>query len=471
MSTKYYLPAEYIEVLENPIFREMMDMIEDVVLVLDKDTKVVFVNKAYEEVYGIAREKILGRKLQSVEEDTVAIRVLRTGVAEEHTIQYLKSVNVDSVGRSTPIKVDGETVGCLSVFNNVSNFIKLAAKIRRTKEMDRYLKEQLSDPETIRNARTFVTVNPEMKRVLGLAVKVARTDATVLIRGESGTGKEIMAKVIHSNSRRKDGPFIKVNCAAIPENLLESELFGYAGGAFTGARREGKAGKFELANGGTIFLDEIGDMDFNMQVKLLRVIQEREVERIGGNKSIPLDVRIVTATNQNLEELIEQQKFRQDLYYRLNVIEIRIKPLRERKEDIPILTHFFVKKFSGEDLAVRQEVLDILNAYEWPGNVRELENTIERAINFASSDRITAQDLPEHMIRIEQIRPFEPIPVVEEPPVSRNYPTAEYRELVDLLTEYHGNVRRIADLKGIPLSTLYGKLTRYSLRAKDYKTL
>ena len=304
MSGKYYLPAEYIEVLENPIFREMMDMIEDVVLVLDKDTKVVFVNKAYEEVYGIAREKILGRKLQSVEEDTVAIRVLRTGVAEEHTIQYLKSVNVDSVGRSTPIKVDGETVGCLSVFNNVSNFIKLAAKIRRTKEMDRYLKEQLSDPETIRNARTFVTVNPEMKRVLGLAVKVARTDATVLIRGESGTGKEIMAKVIHSNSRRKDGPFIKVNCAAIPENLLESELFGYAGGAFTGARREGKAGKFELANGGTIFLDEIGDMDFNMQVKLLRVIQEREVERIGGNKSIPLDVRIVTATNQNLEELI-----------------------------------------------------------------------------------------------------------------------------------------------------------------------
>ena len=242
MSGKYYLPAEYMEVLENPIFREMMDMIEDVVLVLDKDTKVVFVNKAYEEVYGIAREKILGRKLQSVEEDTVAIRVLRTGVAEEHTIQYLKSVNVDSVGRSTPIKVDGETVGCLSVFNNVSNFIKLAAKLRRTKEMDRYLKEQLSDPETIRNARTFVTVNPEMKRVLGLAVKVARTDATVLIRGESGTGKEIMAKVIHSNSRRKDGPFIKVNCAAIPENLLESELFGYAGGAFTGARREGKAG-------------------------------------------------------------------------------------------------------------------------------------------------------------------------------------------------------------------------------------
>ena len=308
-----------------------------------------------------AQERQL-KKLQNVEEDTTAIRVLRTGVAEEHTIQYLKSVNVDSVGRSTPIKVDGETVGCLSVFNNVSNFIKLAAKIRRTKEMDRYLKEQLSDPETIRNARTFVTVNPEMKRVLGLAVKVARTDATVLIRGESGTGKEIMAKVIHSNSRRKDGPFIKVNCAAIPENLLESELFGYAGGAFTGARREGKAGKFELANGGTIFLDEIGDMDFNMQVKLLRVIQEREVERIGGNKSIPLDVRIVTATNQNLEELIEQQKFRQDLYYRLNVIEIRIKPLRERREDIPILTHFFVKKFSGEDLAVRQEVLDILNA-------------------------------------------------------------------------------------------------------------
>ena len=461
MSGKYYLPAEYMEVLENPIFREMMDMIEDVVLVLDKDTKVVFVNKAYEEVYGIAREKILGRKLQSVEEDTVAIRVLRTGVAEEHTIQYLKSVNVDSVGRSTPIKVNGETVGCLSVFNNVSNFIKLAAKLRRTKEMDRYLKEQLSDPETIRNARTFVTVNPEMKRVLGLAVKVARTDATVLIRGESGTGKEIMAKVIHSNSRRKDGPFIKVNCAAIPENLLESELFGYAGGAFTGARREGKVGKFELANGGTIFLDEIGDMDFNMQVKLLRVIQEREVERIGGNKSIPLDVRIVTATNQNLEELIEQQKFRQDLYYRLNVIEIRIKPLRERKEDIPILTHFFVKKFSGEDLAVRQEVLDILNAYEWPGNVRELQNVIEHACIMQDEGVIDSLCLPQNL------RPSE----AEEGRAqifTGSYNLKEMTERLekDLILRALRKCRtksEAIDMLGISRSSFYDKLREYEI--------
>lgn len=391
------MPAEYIAILENPLFQEMMDIMDDVVMVIDADTKILFVNKAYESTYGFKREQIIGKRLEKVEGDTAMIRVLKTGKTVNHEVEYLKSVNVDSVGKSAPITYNGETIGCFSVFNNVSNYIKLASNLRRTKEMDKYLKEQLANPEIIRHAQNFVTVNPYMKRMLGLAVKVAKSDATVMIRGESGTGKEIMAKVIHANSPRRKGPFIKVNCAAIPENLLESELFGYVGGAFTGARREGKPGKFEMANGGTIFLDEIGDMDFNMQVKLLRVIQEREVERIGGNKSIPLDVRIVTATNQNLEELIEKQKFRQDLYYRLNVIEIRILPLRKRKEDIPVLTHYFIKKLSGEDLAVTQGVVNILGMYDWPGNVRELQNVLEHACIMRDGEVIDELCLPHNL--------------------------------------------------------------------------
>lgn len=391
------MPAEYQEILENRLFQDMMDLVDDVVMIMDTDTRIVFVNKAYEKTYGIEKSRIIGRRLEDFEGETRAIRVMKTGVPAYHEVEYLKSVNVDSVGVSAPLKFGEDTIGCISIFNNVSNYIRLASKLRRTKEMDEYLQEQLSSPEIIRHAQCFVTVNPYMKKVLGLAVKVAKSDATVLIRGESGTGKEIMAKVIHSNSRRAEGPFVKVNCAAIPDNLLESELFGYVGGAFTGARKEGKPGKFEMANGGTIFLDEIGDMDFNMQAKLLRVIQEREVERIGGNRAIPLDVRILAATNQNLEEMIEKQKFRQDLYYRLNVIEIRILPLRRRKEDVPVLAHYFIKKISGEDLAVAPGVLDILSSYDWPGNVRELQNVLEHACIMRDGDMIDELCLPQNL--------------------------------------------------------------------------
>lgn len=455
------MPAPYTEMIENDLFRQTMDLVDDVVMIMDTDTRIIFVNKAYEKTYGIDRSRIIGRRLQDVEGDTRAIEVMKTGIPAYHEVEYLKSVNVDSVGVSAPLTYEGKTVGCISIFNNVSNYIKLASKLRRTREMDEYLQEKLLDPEIIRHAQNFVTVNPYMKRVLGLAVKVAQTDATVLIRGESGTGKEIMAKVIHSNSRREKGPFIKVNCAAIPDNLLESELFGYVGGAFTGARREGKPGKFELANGGTIFLDEIGDMDFNMQAKLLRVIQEREVERIGGNKSIPLDVRIVAATNQNLEDLIEQQKFRQDLYYRLNVIEIRILPLRKRREDIPVLVHYFVRKLSGEDLAVTPGVMDILSAYDWPGNVRELQNVLEHACIMRDGEVVDELCLPQNL---------RPADAEERKPraFTGSYNLREMTERLekDLIVRALQKCRtksEAIDMLGISRSSFYEKLRDYEI--------
>lgn len=341
------IPGEYEKLFENKLFQEIMDNIDDVVMIIDRETYIVYVNQAYERSFGIKTGYIIGKKLSDIEGDTTAINVMRLGTPIVHQLEYLKSLNVDSVGISFPLRYDGEIVGGVSVFNNTAKYVELASRLNRTKEMTRFLQDQLNDPAIAQWSKEFITVNTYMKQILGLAIKVAKSQATVLIRGESGTGKEVMAKIIHDNSTRAEGPFIKVNCAAIPDNLLESEFFGYVGGSFTGARKEGKAGKFEMAQGGTIFLDEIGDMDINMQVKFLRVIQEKEVERIGSSKPIPLDVRIVAATNQDLEDLIKEGKFRQDLYYRLNVIEIKIPPLRQRREDIPVLVHHLVKKLAG----------------------------------------------------------------------------------------------------------------------------
>ena len=327
---------------------------------------------------------------------------------------------------------------------------------------------------------SMIRTSSVMEKAIDQGIHAAESDSTVLIQGESGTGKELMAQAIHNASSRAEGPFIALNCGAIPRELIASELFGYEPGAFTGASRQGSPGKFELADGGTIFLDEIGDMSFNLQVTLLRVLQNMEVYRLGGKRARKINVRVIAATNKDLMEAIRNHTFREDLFYRLNVLNISVPPLRARKEDIPALTYHFISMYS-ESLqkpisGVSDEAMRKLKAYSWPGNVRELENTIERAINFAATDRITSQDLPEPLIQEDaQAGPERSVSyapaAAEEAPSEHGYPAKEYNELIGLLTEYHGNVKQIAMIKGIPLSTLYGKLTRYHLRAKDYKTL
>ncbi|HHY90608.1 MAG TPA: sigma 54-interacting transcriptional regulator, partial [Clostridiales bacterium] len=241
----------------------------------------------------------------------------------------------------------------------------------------------------------------KMKQCIDLAKKAAEYNSRIVIEGESGTGKEMFAQAIHNRSRRKNNPFLAVDCGAIPRELLESELFGYESGAFTGARKEGKPGKFELANGGTIFLDEIGNMPMEMQVKLLRVLQEEKIIRVGGNQPIPIDVRIIAATNANLEEEVKRGNFREDLFYRLNVFYIRVPPLRERKEDIPILVQTFLKKNSSgkNDLKIDKRAMKILETYDWPGNIRELNNVIERAVIMSDGDCIRRENLPLGILR------------------------------------------------------------------------
>ncbi len=274
----------------------------------------------------------------------------------------------------------------------------LIEKVSRAREMTSQvavLKEELKDRYQLE--KNIIGNSPAMREIYKTIGKVAPSDMTILIQGESGTGKELIARAIHFNSRRIGKPFIALNCAAIPKELLESELFGFEKGAFTGAT-ERKLGKFEQANGGTIFLDEIGDMPLDLQAKILRVLQEREVTRTGGNQSLRVDVRIVAATNQELEQLVREKGFREDLYYRLNVVPIQLVPLRERSEDIPLLADFFLKKTSAElEIPPKQidgEAMQFLMGYSWPGNVRELENTIKRAIILSADPLLTVADFP-----------------------------------------------------------------------------
>ncbi|MDW7673369.1 MAG: sigma 54-interacting transcriptional regulator [Bacillota bacterium] len=287
------------------------------------------------------------------------------------------------VASITSIKNADGTLGAVISFRSKEEIYALANKFV---EEERFTFNHIQGV-----SQKLVDIKEKMKRV-------APTDSTILIRGESGTGKELFARAIHNASLRKNKPFVAINCGAIPENLLESELFGYEEGAFTGAKKGGKIGRFELANKGTIFLDEIGDMPHQLQVKILRVLEERKIERVGGIQTIPVDVRIIAATHQNLEEMISKGKFRSDLFYRLNVIPFIIPLLKERKEDVILLSRFFMEKFSkkmGKDiLGFSKEAENILLNYSWPGNVRELENAIEYAVNLETSNLIDGKNLP-----------------------------------------------------------------------------
>jgi DNA-binding NtrC family response regulator len=297
---------------------------------------------------------------------------------------------------------DGASDFVLKPFSieEIKLIVRKELEVRRLHEENRQLREALGQRYHFDN---IIANSPGMQEVLAAVEQVAPTNATVLLGGESGVGKDMIARAIHQHSRRVNGPFIKINCTAIPENLLESELFGYEKGAFTGATTA-KPGKFELADKGTIFLDEIGDMPGSLQVKLLRVLQEREFERLGGTRTIKVDVRVVAATNQDLRAALEQGTFREDLYYRLNVVPISIPPLREHKEDIPYLVDHFVRRFaesSGKAIeGITPEAMKLLADFHWPGNVRELENIIERAVVMSSGPRIDVGD-----IRLDIARP------------------------------------------------------------------
>ncbi|MCL5063092.1 MAG: sigma-54 dependent transcriptional regulator [Nitrospiraceae bacterium] len=331
--------------------------------------------------------------------------------------------------------------------------IERALDVKRLKDENIRLKKDLSRCYCFPN---IIGESHEMKKVYSLVEKVADSDSTVLILGESGTGKELIATTIHYQSKRKDKPLIKVNCAAMPEGLIESELFGHEKGAFTGAIKR-KPGRFELASGGTIFLDEIGDIPLSTQSKILRVIQERQFERVGGTETLNVDVRIIAATNRNLEEEVKRGNFREDLYYRLNVIPITLPPLRNRKEDIPYLIDFFLDKCKNKlsrNISFSKDAIDALLAYDYPGNIRELENIVERCVTLSTSDTIQKDDLPPFIVKKPDNKYLSLSDIAAE---------AEKEHIIRILKTTKGNKTRAAEMLGISRKTLWEKMNAYRI--------
>lgn len=332
--------------------------------------------------------------------------------------------------------------------------IERALDVKELKEENLRLKNDLAKYYCFPN---IIGQSAAIKKVCNLIEKVSKTDSTVLLFGESGTGKELIATTIHYQSRRRDKPLIKVNCAAIPDGLVESELFGHEKGAFTGAVKA-RVGRFELANQGTIFLDEVGDIPLSTQSKILRVLQERQFERLGGSKTINVDVRIIAATNRNLEEEVKKGSFREDLYYRLNVIPITLPPLRERKEDIPFLIDFFLKKYKSifsRDVHFSKDAIDALTKYDYPGNIRELENITERCVTLSSSSTIQKDDLPPFIFKIKDDRGQLSLADVAA--------EAEREYIIRILKTTKGNKTKAAEMLGISRKTLWEKMNLYEI--------
>ena len=344
--------------------------------------------------------------------------------------------------------------------DRLSLLVKRALQNRELVLRHRELEEQLQSNKTFEH---IIGKSAAMEHVFEMIRKVAPSRASVLITGESGVGKELIASAIHNLSPRKDKSYIKVHCAALAESLLESELFGHEKGAYTGAVSQ-KRGRFELADGGTIFLDEIGEINQNLQIKILRVLQEKQFERVGGEKSVTVDTRLITATNRDLEKEVENGTFRSDLYYRLNVVHIHVPPLRERKEDLPLLIAAFNKEFSEENTksisGIEPKARAALYAYEWPGNIRQLRNCLESAVVMSSDDIIRLSDLPEHVREAEQTAAI-------RVQIGTTLAEAEKHIILETLAAYKGNKSKTADILGIGRKTLHRKLDEFAASASE----
>ncbi|MDW7740253.1 MAG: sigma 54-interacting transcriptional regulator [Bacillota bacterium] len=435
----------------------ILETIHEGALAIDANGVVTHSNTTAEKLLRLNRNEILGKNLGDFWVDTPALEVLKTGkeyIEKEEFYQAKGRRSMHFIVSVRPIPGPDRPDGAVVSFRDISEARRLIYDLSAT-AMD----------------YTFEDIIGESKSILQVkeqALRVAAGNSTVLITGESGTGKEIFARAIHSASTRKEGPFISVNCGAIPETLLESELFGYEGGAFTGARKEGKAGKFELANEGTIFLDEIGEMPLHLQVKLLHVLQNREVERVGGSKKIPVDVRIIAASNRDLENMMHEGNFRKDLYFRLSVIPLHIPPLKERREDIPALVERCLDKYAPmlnkKFNAIDPDAIKCLLHYHWPGNVRELENAVEYAVNMASGDTVTLMSLPPRIRETETDK----IMTADLPLKDR---VKEYEKIIlhEYLQRYGTSFESkndIAEKLDISRATLYRKLAELGLSNK-----
>ncbi len=365
----------------------------DSIVVTDEKANILKINQSYSKWSGIDRDELIGRNMYDLIEEGMYDRSAAALVIESgHQVTFTQKVKTGKVllVTGTPLYEEGKLVRVIINVRDVTELNKLKMEIDKAYTLSKHYEKQLQE---ISPSGDIITASPQIKKVMEVVERLGKVDSTVLVYGESGVGKELIAKELLKYSPRADKPFIVINCAAIPENLLESELFGYESGTFSGAQKGGKMGIFEMANEGTLFLDEIGEMPLSLQAKLLRVIQEKEVLRIGSSMPISVDIRIITATNRNLWEMVQKGEFREDLYYRLNVVPVFVPPLRDRAEDIPALANYFVSLINQKyDMykSLDPRLLEQLTTYKWPGNVRELRNAIERAVVTSVDDVITA---------------------------------------------------------------------------------
>lgn len=444
------------------VFVSIFNAIHEGVEIVDQAGWVQYVNPAFCAITGLERKDRIGKNIFQVVPHGPLVKVLRTGSPVFGEKMEMKDAGIDIITNTAPIYVSSALVGAVVVFQDVSEIKRLDALVRESKDTIRVLHHKLSKVATAEYDFEDIVGNSSLiRQSLDVARKAAATESTVLLTGESGTGKELFAHSIHNNSSRRNAPFIKVNCAAIPENLLESEFFGHEKGAFTGAARQ-KVGRFELAHGGTIFLDEIGDMPLPLQAILLRVLEQGEVFRVGGTESIYVDVRVVSSTNRNLKQMIGTGQFREDLFYRINVINIDIPPLRQRREDIYELAGFILKqtnrKLGKSITGFTSEAYENLVNYSWPGNVREMRNCIERAAIMAEGDFLSGREL-QFMPTIDMALKMEgkdimPLQVMEKEMI---------RQALKLYGISVRGKRKAAGVLGISLRALYNKINRYEL--------
>ncbi len=448
------------------ILKKLLEVSDDGFVIVDKNGVITDINEQYCLFLKTSKEEAIGRNVSEIISTTNLPFLMENKQSEEGVVIRIGEDNgfgedaLVIANRSGVDDENGETVGGIAQVRFRVQTMDSAQKLmNKYRELEYYRDEYLKNSsgyfeEALGSSEAFEEVKKQ-------GIKAARTSFPVLLTGETGTGKEVFANAIHNASDRRDKPMISINCAAIPAELLESELFGYEEGSFTGAKKGGKKGRIELANGGTLFLDEIGDMPLSMQAKLLRVLQEKEIEKIGGYKTIPVDIRILAATRKNLEEMIEKGEFREDLYYRLNVININMPPLRERRSDIPELAVHFLEKLNNEyktGILLSTEVLECFKSYAWPGNIRELDNVIKSAYASCDSFRIRLVDLPSKMVAGRST-----LEGAGEKKLAGLMDEYEKSVITEELRKSGWNCKKAADELGIHKSLLYKKIAKHGI--------
>ncbi len=444
--------ARAIEKEKTQQFQVLVEYSIDGIISVDRERKIRVFNPSAEKILGRTAEAVIGTSIDAVLPGQQVAESVQTG--RECIGEIIRTNDVDILVNIAPIKVSGEITGAMITFQDISRIVEMEEKIRKELYARGFVAQY--------HFSELLGVSPEISEAKRIAQEFAVIDATVLITGPSGTGKELFAQSIHNYSLRKNRPFVAINCAALPANLLESELFGYVEGAFTGAARKGKPGLFELAHKGTIFLDEISEMDKYGQSRLLRVLQERKVRRLGDDKYVPVDVRIIAASNKNLPKLVRDGEFREDLYYRLNVMTLNLPSLKDRKGEVRYLVSHFLKAFGnryGREPVLDEEAMTMFEQYEWPGNVRELKNFMERLVIMLRGQHVTAETVK----ALFQNREF----AIREAAATETYENDDKAKIVNALRAANYNQTKAAALLNIDRTTLYRKLKRHNISLKS----